>query len=122
MDYIDEIALLNEQLREKDKQISELQQIICNLTEAQKDDCIDEESNQKPDFWERHVTLSYVALCVVIMLGIIVIISPLLWPSWWKTFGNSMQLTYTYAALVPIGLGIMAWMNTPSGRKWLKTL
>lgn len=124
MDYIDEIDLLNDQLREKDKQISELQQIICNLTEAQKNDteCIDVESEQKLGFWERHITLSYMALCVVIMFGIIVIVSPLLWPLWWKGFGCSMQLTYTYAALVSIGLGIIAWMNTPRGRHWLKTL
>lgn len=46
MDYIDEIDLLNDQLREKDKQIAELQQIICNLTEVKDDTGCIEESDQ----------------------------------------------------------------------------
>ena len=124
MDYIDEIDLLNDQLREKDKQISELHQIICNLTEGQKNDteCIDVESEQKLGFWERHITLSYIALCVVILLGLIVLASPFLIPLLWKGLGSSMQLVYTFTAIAFVGLGIIAWMNTPKGRHWLKRL
>lgn len=119
----DETTILREQLREKDKQIAELQQIICNLTEVKKDDteCI-KESDQKLSFWECHIMLSYMVLCTIVILGIIVIVSPLLLPSWWKDLGSSMQLIYTYTALIPIGLGIIAWLNTPKGRHWLKTL
>lgn len=120
MDYIDEIDLLNDQLREKDKQIAELQQIICNLTEVKKDDtgCI-EESDQKISFWERHIKLSYAVLCFFVVLSIIVIISPVLWPSLWD---DQIPLTYMYSALCPIGFGLIAWLYTPRGRKWLKHL
>lgn len=119
----DEITILREQLSEKDKQIAELQRIIYNFTENEKENTeCHKESDQGPGFWERHITLSYIALCVVIILGLIFLVSPFITPSFWERMGTYKQLNYTFATIAFVGLGLIAWTNTPRGRKWLKEL
>lgn len=118
----EEIDILRKQLLKKDEQIEQLQHIINNLTGEENPSREEELEPYASGFWERHITLSYVVLFIVAVIGITVILSPFLFPSLWEGFGSSMQLTYTYSAIGLIGLAILAWLKTPKGRSWLRNL
>lgn len=113
------ITILQEQLREKDKQIERLQAIIDNLTKDDEEEP-DEETPKPhvPKFWERHVKLSYVMLAGSIILVVLVFISPFLVPSLFKLLGSSKQMIYIYTLIIVLANCFIVWMNTPEGRKW----
>lgn len=123
----DETIILREQLKEKDKQIAELQSIIRNLTQDEDEEKADADNENKPEsskrgFWQRHAALSYIMLCAVVILAITIILSPWLFPSFWQEHGKWAQLGYTYAVIGSFAGILLAWTHTPRGRKWLNEL
>ena len=118
----EEIDLLKEQLRVKDKQIERLQGIIENLTKEEEPKPEKDPEPHIPNFWERHVKLSYAAFWTLVVVGIAVTISPWWCKSLWELTGNSFGLLYMFILMDMFAVCFLSWFQTPRGRRWLKEL
>lgn len=118
----EEIYLLKEQLRVKDKQIERLQGIIENLTKEEEPKPEKDPEPHIPNFWERHVKLSYAAFWTLVVVGIAVTISPWWCKSLWELTGNSFGLLYMFILMDMFAVCFFSWFQTPRGRRWLKEL
>ena len=118
----EEIDILREQLREKDRQIERLQHIIENLTKEKDEEEVDDEETEPhvPTFWERHPKVSYFIFGLVLIAAIAIFIFPFWWKSLWIGFGNSAGLIYTFSSVGALGLAFLCWLEiTPAGKRFL---
>lgn len=118
----DEIDILREQLREKDRQIERLQHIIENLTQGEEneEDVKKEPEPHVPTFWEKHPRLTYAIFGLVFVGTVAVCLFPIWWKSLWISFGNAAGLIYTFSSVGALGLAFLCWLEiTPAGKSFL---